>query len=581
MTASTDAERRTPGRFQWRRWFLEQGLLLRAGVLLLSAVLLVLLVFPVLRMTVSALFPDGSLDLHAFGATVRQPWFWPMLRDTVIAVACSSVLSLIVASSLAWINERTDAGLGWLGTFMPLMPLLMPPIAVAAGWMFLASPKVGFLNGLLAALPGGFELNILSMPGLIFVYTLELVPFAYIPIAGALRNLDPALEEASRVSGAGVLKTIVRVSLPAVSQAMVSAFFLLVVVGFALYSAPVVIGTGAGIDILSVRIVRLMHFEFPSDLASATVLTTILLVFVLSAWLLQNAVTRRGQHAMISGRSGNAKMRLGRWRIVLRVITISYLLMTTVLPLLAVILVALQPYWTPTIDFSHLGLQHFERMLFKHRVASKALETSVLLGLLGGLVAVAVTTIIAIARRRTSFGVIISPRIGSILDAVTKLPAAFSAIVIALGFVVTFSGPPFHLNGTYVILLLAYLVIFMPQVSTTTSNALSQVGGDLTEASYISGGREWRTFTRITLPLARPGLLNAWALIFVLIVGELAASTLLAGTKTPVIGFVLVEIWENGTVGPMAAFATIVTAITSTAVILFILLGRQRYRRGA
>lgn len=555
-----------------------QGRSVRIAVVVIAVGLLALLLYPIGRMIVRALFPDGSLDLSPFARTVAQPWFWPVMGNTLLVVGVSSVIALLIGALLAWLNERTDASLGWLGTIMPLLPLLMPPIATAAGWVFLATPDIGFINGFLSILPGDLSVNVLSRSGLIFVYVLELVPFAYIPIAGALRNLDPSLEEASLVSGAGVAKTTLRVSLPAVSQALVSAYFLLVVVGFALYSAPVVIGTNANIDILSVRIVRLMQFTFPADLQSATVLSTILLVIVLGAWLLQNKVTSRGRYAMISGRGGQARISLGRWKNVFRGGAVLYIVITTVLPLLAVVVVALQPYWKPGIDVGEFSLRNFEQV-FRRPKSTSALQNSVLLGLVGGALAVAVCALVVIARRRSSFGTVLGPRFGRFIESVMRLPAAFSAIVIALGFIVAFSGPPFNWNGTIVILMLCYVVNFMPQAATTTGNALSQIGGDLTEASYISKAGELRTTSRIVLPLARPGLLSAWSLLFVLIAGELAASTLLAGARTPVIGFVLVEIWENGTVGPMAAFACVVTVVMVAAVLLALLGGRQRYRR--
>jgi iron(III) transport system permease protein len=580
VTAGVEApalQRRRP-RERATRWLLSQSMLVRVLVVIIVVALLALLIYPIGRMVLRAFFPNGTLDLSAFATTFDQPWFWPTIQDTLLVVSVSSVIALIVASILAWLNERTDAGLGWFGTFMPLMPLLMPPIATAAGWVFLASPHVGFLNGLLSKLPGNLSVNVLTVPGLIFVYVLELVPFAYIPIAGALRNLDPSLEEASRVSGAGLFRTILRVSLPAVSQAMVSAFFLLIVVGFALYSAPVVIGTNANINILSVQIVRLMQFQYPADLQSATVLSTILLAIVLAGWILQNIVTSRGRYAMISGRSGQGKVSLGRWRHVFRGLAILYLALTTVLPLLAVVVVAFQPFWTANIDPSHFSLTNFTQV-FDRRNSVTAIQTSVTLGIVGGAIGVAVCVLVSIAKRRTSFGSILGPRFARFVDGVMRLPAAFSAIVIALGFIVAFSGPPFNWNGTAIILLLCYVVIFMPQASTTTGNAMSQIGTDLTEASYMSQAGEARTVARVTLPLARPGLLSTWALLFVLIAGELAASTMLAGAKTPVIGFVLVDIWENGTVGPMAAFACVVTLITSAAVLLLVLVGRQRFRR--
>ncbi|GAA5146069.1 iron ABC transporter permease [Microbacterium pseudoresistens] len=554
-----------------------QATLVRVGVLTVVVVLLALLIYPISRMVIKALAPEGVLDLSAFARVTQSEWFWDVMRDTLLVVGSSAVIALVIGAVLAWLNERTDAGLGWLGGFMPLMPLLVPPIATAAGWYFLAAPDVGFLNGLLHLLPGNPQVNVLTVPGLVFVYVLEMIPYAYITISGALRNLDPALEEASRVSGAGLVKTLFRVSLPAVSQSIVSAFFLLVVVGFAIYSAPVVIGTNAGINILSVEVVKLMQFTYPADLQSATVLTTVLLGFVLSAWALQQVVTSRGRFAMISGRSGQGKVGLGKWRHPLRALMLVYLGFTTVVPIIALLIVSLQPFWTPVIDPAHFTLRHFASV-FGRGNSTTALQTSVTLGVVGGAIAVAICVLIAIAKRRTSYGFLIGRRLARLVDGVMRLPAALSHIVIGLGFIVAFSGPPFNWNGTLIILLLCYLVAFMPQATTTTSNALSQIGNELTEASYMSHAGEMRTNTRVILPLAIPGLLSAWALMFVLFASEISASVMLAGARTPVIGFVLVDIWENGTVGPMAAFALVVTVITSTAVLILLLAGRQKYR---
>jgi iron(III) transport system permease protein len=580
MTATTSdtADTSAAGRPAFQ-WYVVQGALVRVGVFAIVAMVLALLGYPIGRMVYKALAPDGSLDLSAFGKVAQAEWFWPTMRDTVLVVFIAAAVSLAIAAMLAWIQERTDAGLGWLGKIMPLMPLLMPPIAMAAGWYVLAAPEVGFLNGFLAPLTGSkTTIDILTYPGVVFVYVLALVPHAYIPISGALQNVDPALEEASRVSGARLPKTIFRISLPCVSQALMSAFFLLVVTGFALYSVPVVIGTNANVQILSVRIIRLMNQVYPADLESATVLTTVLLMFILSSFALQELVTRRGRYAMISGRSGQNKIRLGRAKQPLRALLVAYLVITTVLPVGALLLVAVQPFWNTTIDPATFTAKNFIT-IFTRSNSLVALQTSVSVGLVGGLVSVAICLLVAIAKRRASFGSILSSRVSPFVDSVMRLPAAFSHIVIGMGFIIAFSGPPFNLGGTATILGLCYVVAYMPNASTTVGNALSQIGNDLTEASYMSQAGDLRTNGRIVLPLALPGLFSSWALVFVLFATEISASTMLAGAKTPVIGFVLVDYWNNGTVSMVAAFALVVTLITSSTVLGIQLLGQQRFRR--
>ena len=84
-------------------------------------------------------------------------------------------------------------------------------------------PAPGFVNYWLRDVLGWFgiervegPLNIYSFGGLLLVYTVYQVPYAFMLITAGLRNIDPALEEASRVSGAGLLRTLRQVTLPAV-----------------------------------------------------------------------------------------------------------------------------------------------------------------------------------------------------------------------------------------------------------------------------------------------------------------------------------------------------------------------------
>ena len=107
-------------------------------------------------------------------------------------------------------------------------PLMLPPIALSTGWFFLGHERAGLLNVGLRALTGALGLdwwaetgpvNIATFSGLIFVYTLYLVPFAYLLVAAAFRNFDSSLEEASRVAGAGSWRTFRNVSAPGIMPA--------------------------------------------------------------------------------------------------------------------------------------------------------------------------------------------------------------------------------------------------------------------------------------------------------------------------------------------------------------------------
>ena len=145
------------------------------------------------------------------------------------------------------------------------------------------------------------------------------------------------------------------------------------------------------------------------------------------------------------------------------------------------------------------------------------------------------------------------------LDGAIKFPATLSHIVIAVGFVLALGGGPFNLAGSVVILMLAYLALYFPQTSVATDNAVAQVGRELPEASRVGGAGEGRTFRRIYLPLMAGGLAAGWALLFVRCVGDLTASSILAGPRQPRVGWKILQVYTDGSYSEMAALSVVLT----------------------
>ena len=181
------------------------------------ALLALLILYPLLT-TVVLTIEDAFISPAQFALDPAIP---RVLANTAIDVVGSATLALIVGAVLAWLNERTDASLSTLGEILPLAPLLTPPLAGVVGLVVLFDPRAGLINGLLRGLlgafgldPGAGPLDLYTPVGLILVTSLYLVPYVFLVVSAALRKLDPYLEEASRISGSGPFKTLVRVTLP-------------------------------------------------------------------------------------------------------------------------------------------------------------------------------------------------------------------------------------------------------------------------------------------------------------------------------------------------------------------------------
>ena len=202
-------------------------------------------------------------------------------------------------------------------------------------------------------------------------------------------------------------------------------------------------------------------------------------------------------------------------------------------------------------------------------MTSAALRNSILLAVVGGLLTLVVATLMAIyvAQR--------PGRVSRVLDTLAKVPGGLSHLVIAIALLVAFSGPPFRFGTSLGLLLLAFLVFYMPQAYVSASTAHAQLSAELGEASLISGAGPVRTLLRITLPLMLPGLAGGGIILFVLIMSEVTGSALLAGAGAPVVGFVMLDLWVNGTFSTIAALGVVMAAISTAVAMLLLWVGRS------
>ena len=547
---------------------------LRGMSILLAVVIALLIVYPIGLMVWAVFGPASAVHKDGLIEALTKANVWMVLQNTVIVVAASGALAMMFGTLLAWLNERTDAGAGRMGEILPLMPLLMPQIAGVIGWVMLLAPRAGLLNVGLRNLSNTFGIEVATGPfdiytiyGLIGVMALYLTPYVYLPVSSALKSLDPSLEEASRMAKANAFTTFRRVTLPAIRPALLAGLLLVMMMGFAIFSVPVIIGTGAKIEMLPVLIYRLVY-AYPARVDLAILLGLFLTVLVQVLLLLQTLLAPTSRSAQIGGKGQRAaRVRLGLWRWPARILLLSFIVTAGVLPLLGLAFVSLQPFWTANINFATLGFDNYRTIFFNSSLAGKALVNSVALGALGGTIGMLIAALLARSGQVSGSG------LNRIIQAVTAAPAGVPHVVVAVGFILSFSSGWLNISGTWLILLLAYLVIFMPQAMRSASVAVGQVGRELTEAAAIFKAAPARAFRSVMLPLMLPGLAAGWVILFVQMAGELTASALLAKTSNPAIGQVLLDLWQNGSFPEIAALALTATAINVivvTAVLAFV-----------
>ncbi len=538
----------------------------------------VLVVYPLVRLIYDAFFANGQLDISSISTTFSEPALPVVLTNTALLIATSGSIAIVVGAVLAWLNERTDARLGWAADTLPIVPLLVPSIAVSIGWVFLLAPRAGFLNALFRwmvgvdALDSG-PLNIYSLAGMIWVTVVVSVPLAYLTVAAALRNVDPAMEEASSMFGASPFRTLVSVTLPSVRNALATAAVLVLIGILSLFSVPVIIGTQSGIDVLAVLIFRSLNAPGGPRFDQMIVLSTFMLVAVQAAIFAEYLMTRSGHHARIGGKGqSRARFALGRWRLPARTAMVVYLASATVLPFLALALASLQGFWTAAIQWNRLSLANYQALLTTSSTLGRSFTNSLILG-------IATATVLMVAAAVIAYYVATaSGRVSRTVNSLTALPASVPHLVVGVAFLLALGSGRVSLQGSLALLFLAYVVLALPQASRSASAALSQVGPQLWESSLMSGASHLRTFLQVLLPNMLPGLLAGWVIVFVNSFSETSASVFISSpTASPVAGPVIVDVFRNsGTYPQIAALALSMTLVQTVTVLLVQFVGRRR-----
>ena len=203
-----------------------------------------------------------------------------------------------------------------------------------------------------------------------------------------------------------------------------------------------------------------------------------------------------------------------------------------------------------------------------------ALANSLMLGLLTATIGVAVTGLLSWLIQRSGI-----PGRG-VLEYIVMFPQAVPRLVFAFGMMWAWVVFPIPIYGTFWILLIAYLTVFLPLGVRTISSVLMQLDKSLEECGQVCGASWAYRMRTITVPLLRPGLLAAWLLLFVASVRELGASILLMGPNSKVLTPAIVESWFASSSELTAAMALIQTFVVGLAMVLFLLITRRAARQG-
>jgi iron(III) transport system permease protein len=452
------------------------------------------LVVPAVAVSALALIPLAYVilvlvqtGLATFIELTVRPRVFELLANTIALLVLAIPASVAIGVGAAWLVERTDLPGRRAWAVLLAAPLVVPAFVTSYGWITVIPSMSGLGAGVLIA-------------------TLSYYPLIYLPVVATLRRLDPALEEVAASLGRSPRRVFAGIVLPQLRLPILGGGLLVGLHLLAEYGAFAMLR----FDTFTTAIIAQYRSTFNGPAAAS--LASVLVLCCLGLLLFENVARGDGRVARIGSGAPrpHRRKRLGR----------------SVLPAAAfVAIVVTMAVGVPMLSIARwLGIGGIGAWTQDHLV--QALVQTTTLAAAGAILAVAFALPLAILVVRYA------SQASRTLEATNYVTSALPGIVVALALatITIRLAPPLY--QTVVVLLLAYVLLFLPRALINLRSGIAQVPVGLEEVAQSLGDRPAVAFARVTARLAAPAALAGAALVFLGIVNELTATLLLSPTGT-------------------------------------------------
>ena len=513
----------------------------------------------------------GDFTLRYYQELVTNDRFANNLFNATVYAIGSAAIAICFGVLQAWIVERTNTPGRQYVFVISIVSLGIPSVLYTISFLLLLG-NTGPFNQALMALTGSAQpvFNIYSLWGMAVIEGIEFAPLSFLLLSSVFRSNDAAFEEASMMSGAGIVTTFRRITLMLALPGVLALLILIFIRAFESFETPALVGRPGGVTVLTTDIYRSIE-EVPANYGQAGAFSVMLLLIVAVLLYWYNRLSRNAEKFQtITGKGFRPRvMDLGPWKWLTAAILFLMFLIIIGLPLGIVIWVSLLPY------YGGISLDAIQLMSFTHYatvIDSPSFRESIVNTLiLGATAACIVTPFTALC----SWLAVRQYRGAWMLDQLASAPLIFPAIVMGVAFLQLILQMPFGLYGSLLSIIVVSAVRYLPYGMRYSYAGILQIHRELEEASGLSGANQTTTFLRIVIPLLAPALITCWLFVFLVSVKAISIPILLAGPNSQVVAVTIFDLWENGVVGELSAMGVTWTGLMTIVSIFFFIIARR------
>ena len=487
-----------------------------------------------------------------------------VLSFTFYQAALSTLLSLLAGLPAAYLFARFEFRGKALLRALTAVPFMLPTVVVAAGFSALLGPR-------------GLVHNLLPFFSFQFIGTLTAILTAHVfynttiiirVVSNALSSLDPRIEAAARSLGASPTRVWWNVLLPILRPSILASSLLVFLFNFTSFGVILLLG-GPQFATLEVeiylRVLRLPNLPLAALLAVLQLLCTLTISLLYTRVATRSAVQTAPRSARSNVRKPKTLSEKALIAAFVLLLTAFFLLPLSALPFRS--LTRLEADRGQRGEVQYGFTTDYYRELFVNRrgsvfyvppiqAAANSLGyagATVLLSLLLGFPAA-----FALAR---------PTRLEKILDPLIILPLGSSAVMLGLGFIISYGA---WLTSPWLVPL-AHTLIALPFVIRALQPAIASIPERLRQAAASLGASPLQVRKNIDLPILRRATLSAAIFAFTISLGEFGATLLIARPEYPTIPVAIERFLSQPgglNYGQAMAMATVLMLLTLVSVLL-------------
>lgn len=525
---------------------------------------LLFLAYPLLGLLQEAVVTgDGQFSLAQFSKFFSKNYYVSTIWNSAKVTFSTTVVSLLFGIPIAYFYSFYRIRGAKSIFVLSILCAMSAPFIGAQTWVMLlgrSGVATRFIEGIAHGL-GATDFifpSIYGFGGILLVQSLKFFPLVFIYMNGAFKNIDNSLMEASANMGCTGIRRLFKVVLALSMPTILAAALMVFMQAFADFGTPMVIGEG--FPTFPVLIYNQYLGEGGQDFHFAAALAVIAILITAVVFFFQKWGTNKFKFSMSALQPVEKKKAKGIFGILIH--AYCYILVAVAfIPQVYIIYLSFRNS-KGAIFHPGFSLGNYEQAVKK--LLNRSITNTTLMGILTLIVIIIIAVCIAyLVVRRSS-------ALNNTIDTISMLPYIMPGAVIGLALLTAFGREPFALAGSFAIMVIALVIRRLPYTVRSATATLMQISPSIEEAAISLGASKLKTFVRITVPMMTNGILSGAILSWVAIVTELSSGIILYNQKSITLTLSTYLAFMRGNWGLGAAFATILTVVTTLSLLLYL-----------